>query len=87
MKWSDIGGLKEVKQRLQEAIEWPLKYPEVFKRIRLRTKRNPLYGPPGCGKTYLQRQLQLRGSKLIAIRGPELISKWVGRVKRDKENL
>jgi len=80
VKWSDIGGLKEVKQRLQEAIEWPLKYPEVFKKIKVEGPKGILlYGPPGCGKTLLAKAVATESeANFIAIRGPELISKWVG---------
>lgn len=80
VKWTDIGGLNEVKQRLQEAVEWPLKYPEVFKRIKVEGPKGILlFGPPGCGKTLLAKAVATESeANFIAIRGPELISKWVG---------
>jgi transitional endoplasmic reticulum ATPase len=80
VKWSDIGGLKEIKQRLQEAVEWPLKYPEVFKKIHVEGPKGILlFGPPGCGKTLLAKAVATESeANFIAIRGPELISKWVG---------
>ena len=80
VKWSDIGGLKEVKQRLQEAVEWPLKYPEVFKKINVEGPKGILlFGPPGCGKTLLAKAVATESeANFIAIRGPELISKWIG---------
>lgn len=80
IKWSDIGGLKEVKQRLQEAVEWPLKYPEVFKKINVEGPKGILlFGPPGCGKTLLAKAVATESeANFIAVRGPELISKWVG---------
>ena len=80
IKWSDIGGLKEIKQRLQEAVEWPLKYPEVFKKINVDGPKGILlFGPPGCGKTLLAKAVATESeANFIAVRGPELISKWVG---------
>jgi len=80
VKWSDIGGLSEVKGRLQEAVEWPLKYPEVFKKIKVEGPKGILlFGPPGCGKTLLAKAVATESeANFIAVRGPELISKWVG---------
>jgi transitional endoplasmic reticulum ATPase len=80
IKWSDIGGLNSVKEELQEAIEWPLKYPEVFEYM----KANPpkgimLYGPPGTGKTLLAKAVANESeANFISVKGPELLSKWVG---------
>jgi len=80
MHWSDIGGLKEVKQKLKEAVEWPLKSPEAFKRIGIKPpKAVLLYGPPGTGKTLLAKAVATESeANFIAIKGPELLSKWVG---------
>ncbi len=80
VKWNDIGGLSEVKGRLQEAVEWPLKYPEVFKKIKVEGPKGILlFGPPGCGKTLLAKAVATESeANFIAVRGPELISKWVG---------
>jgi len=80
VKWTDIGGLKEVKQRLQEAVEWPLKYPDVFKKINVQGPKGILlFGPPGCGKTLLAKAVATESeANFITVRGPELISKWVG---------
>ena len=80
VKWSDIGGLSEVKGRLQEAVEWPLKYPDVFKKIKVEGPKGILlFGPPGCGKTLLAKAVATESeASFIAVRGPELISKWVG---------
>jgi len=80
VKWEDIGGLEEVKQSLKEAVEWPLKKPETFKKIGIRPPRGILlYGPPGCGKTYIAQALANEaGVNFIAVKGPELLSKWVG---------
>jgi transitional endoplasmic reticulum ATPase len=78
--WSDVGGLTEVKQQLQEAVEWPLKKPEVFKRVGIRAPKGILlFGPPGCGKTMLARSVATESeANFISIKGPELFSKWVG---------
>jgi len=78
--WSDIGGLENVKQELMEAVEWPLKSPEVFGRMGIRPPKGILlFGPPGCGKTLLARAVATEsGSNFITIKGPEVFSKWVG---------
>jgi len=78
--WNDIGGLEEVKQELREAVEWPLKNPEVFTRMGIRPpKGNLLLGPPGCGKTLLARAVATESeANFITIKGPEVFSKWVG---------
>ncbi len=80
VQWSDVGGLTDVKQQLQEAVEWPLKKPEVFKRVGIRPPKGILlFGPPGCGKTMLARAVATEGeANFISIKGPELFSKWVG---------
>jgi len=80
VKWEEVGGLEEVKQSLKEAVDWPLKNPESFKRIGIRPPRGILlYGPPGCGKTYITKALANEaGVNFIAVKGPELLSKWVG---------
>jgi len=78
--WNDIGGLQEVKQALNEAVEWPLKNPEIFKRLGIRPPKGIfLYGPPGCGKTLLARAVATESeANFITIKGPEIFSKWVG---------
>lgn len=80
VKWQDIGGLNDLKQELKEAIEWPLKYPDSFKRMGVRPPRGVLmYGPPGCGKTMLAKAAANESeANFILVKGPELISKWVG---------
>lgn len=80
VKWDDIGGLLDVKQELIEAVEWPLKRPEVFKRIGVQPPKGIfLYGPPGCGKTMLARAISTESeANFISIKGPEFFSKWVG---------
>jgi len=84
VRWSDIGGLEEVKQELREAVEWPLRYPEVFEKMGVRPPRGVLlYGPPGTGKTLLAKAVATEsGANFIAVRGPEVLSKWVGESER-----
>ncbi|MCD6479808.1 CDC48 family AAA ATPase [Candidatus Bathyarchaeota archaeon] len=78
--WDDIGGLEDVKQRLREAVEWPLKHPDAFKRMGITPPKGILlYGPPGCGKTLLARAVATESeANFISVRGPEIFSKWVG---------
>lgn len=78
--WSDIGGLEEVIQRLEEVVEWPLKKPESFRKFGISPPKGVLiYGPPGCGKTLLARAVATESeANFISVKGPELISKWVG---------
>ena len=80
VNWEDIGGLKDVKQELQEAVEWPLKYQGLF----VHSDATPpkgilLYGPPGTGKTLMAKAAAHESeANFISIKGPELLSKWVG---------
>jgi transitional endoplasmic reticulum ATPase len=80
VKWEEIGGLETVKQELREAVEWPIKYPEVFKRLGIRPPRGILlYGPPGTGKTLLAKAVATESqANFISVKGPEVLSKWVG---------
>ncbi|MBW2998407.1 CDC48 family AAA ATPase, partial [Candidatus Woesearchaeota archaeon] len=80
VKWSDVGGLKEVRQELTEAVEWPLKHPEAFKTMGVKPPKGILlYGPPGTGKTLLAKAIATETkTNFIAVKGPELLSKWVG---------
>ena len=80
VKWDQVGGLKQVKQELMESVEWPLKKPEVFKRMGINPPRGILlYGPPGSGKTLLARAVATESeANFISIKGPEMFSKWVG---------
>ncbi|NAY81666.1 MAG: CDC48 family AAA ATPase [Thaumarchaeota archaeon] len=84
VKWSDIGGLEEVKTELREAVEWPLKFPEVYKRLNYKIPKGILlYGPPGTGKTLLAKAVATESeANFISVRGPELLSKWVGESER-----
>ncbi|MFX1536632.1 MAG: CDC48 family AAA ATPase [Promethearchaeota archaeon] len=78
--WDDIGGLETVKQQLIEAVEWPIAHPEIFQRHGVTPPHGILlYGPPGTGKTLLAKAVATESqANFIAIRGPELLSKWVG---------
>ena len=80
VKWEDIGGLENAKQEIMEAVEWPLKNPEAFKRLGIRPPRGILlYGPSGCGKTLLAKAVATESqANFICVKGPEVISKWVG---------
>lgn len=80
INWSDIGGLDDVKQELIEMTEWPLKYPELYDLADIRPSKGILlYGPPGTGKTLLAKAVAYNSeSNFISIKGPELMSKWVG---------
>ena len=82
--WNDVGGLEGAKQELREAVEWPLKHPEAFKRLGIEPPHGILvYGPPGTGKTLLARAVATEGeANFISIKGPELLSKWVGESER-----
>ena len=84
IKWEDIGGLKDVKLELQEVVEWPLKYPEVFEHMDAKPPRGILlYGPPGTGKTMLAKAVANESeANFISVKGPELLSKWVGESER-----
>ncbi|MDP2666985.1 MAG: CDC48 family AAA ATPase [Candidatus Diapherotrites archaeon] len=80
VKWEDIGSLQDVKKELQQAIEWPLKKPSAFTQMGIRPPRGVLlYGPPGTGKTLLAKAIATESqANFISIKGPELISKWIG---------
>lgn len=82
--WDDVGGLSPVKERLRECVEWPLKYSELFAQVRIAPPKGILLvGPPGCGKTLLAKALANEsGVNFISIKGPELMSKYVGESER-----
>ena len=82
--WNDVGGLDQIKQRLREAVEWPLKYPELFASVRLAPPKGALvYGPPGCGKTLIAKALATEaGVNFVSVKGPELLSMYVGESER-----
>ena len=78
--WTDVGGLEGVKEELREAVEWPLKNPQVFTRMGIRPPKGILlFGPPGCGKTLLAMAVATESeANFVTIKGPEVFSKWVG---------
>ena len=80
IKWADIGGMDEVKQELIEAVEWPLKHPDAFRRLGVNPPKGILlYGAPGTGKTLLAKAVANESqANFILVKGPELLSKWVG---------
>ncbi|MDI6887445.1 MAG: CDC48 family AAA ATPase [Candidatus Thermoplasmatota archaeon] len=84
VKWKDVGGLDQAKQELIEAVEWPLKYPEVFETFKTKPPKGILlYGPPGTGKTLLAKAVATESeANFISIKGPELLSKFVGESER-----
>ncbi len=79
--WNDVGGLEKTKQDLKEAVEWPIKNPEMFKRLGIRPPRGILlYGPPGTGKTMLAKAVAKESeANFIQVKGPSLLSMWVGK--------
>ncbi|MEU4590194.1 AAA family ATPase [Micromonospora aurantiaca (nom. illeg.)] len=85
----DVGGLHEVKQTLTESVLWPLTYPDTFARLGVTPPRGVLlYGPPGCGKTYLVTALAGSGrANVLSVKGAELLSKWVGESERAVREL
>ncbi|ADL57832.1 CDC48 family AAA ATPase [Methanothermobacter sp. KEPCO-1] len=80
VSWEDIGGLEDAKQELREAVEWPLKYPDRFKKFGIKPPKGILlHGSPGTGKTLLAKAVANESqANFIAVKGPELLSKWVG---------
>ncbi|KAK2575726.1 hypothetical protein KPH14_012115 [Odynerus spinipes] len=80
VKWTDIGGQRELKLKLKQSIEWPLRHPEAFIRMGITPPRGVLmFGPPGCSKTMIAKALATESRvNFLNIRGPELFSKWVG---------
>jgi transitional endoplasmic reticulum ATPase len=80
VEWEDIGGLQQVKEELAEAIEWPLKHADLFTEANVQPPKGILlYGPPGTGKTMIAKAVAATSeANFISIKGPELISKWVG---------
>ena len=84
VRWSDVGGLDSIKRQLEEAVEWPLKHPELFREARVKPPKGILLsGPPGCGKTLVAKALATETQvNFISVKGPALLSKYVGESER-----
>ncbi|MCQ4344943.1 MAG: CDC48 family AAA ATPase, partial [Sulfolobaceae archaeon] len=80
VRWTDIGGLEDVKEELREIVEYPLKYRDAYEALDIEVPKGVLlFGPPGTGKTLLAKAVATEsGANFIAVRGPEVLSKWVG---------
>jgi len=84
VKWDDVGGLADVKRELQEAVEWPMKYPTLYEKLGHKMPRGILlHGASGTGKTLLAKAVATESeANFVSVRGPELLSKWVGESER-----
>ncbi|MBA0907961.1 MAG: CDC48 family AAA ATPase [Nitrosarchaeum sp.] len=84
VKWDEVGGLEDVKRELQEAVEWPMKYPGLYDKLGHKMPRGILlHGPSGTGKTLLAKAVATESeANFVSVRGPELLSKWVGESER-----
>ena len=82
--WDQVGGLEDVKRELQEAVEWPMKYPALYDKLGHKMPRGILlHGPSGTGKTLLAKAVATESeANFVSVRGPELLSKWVGESER-----
>jgi len=89
VRWSDVGGLSKLKQRLVEAVTWPLNHADFYARAGVRPAKGILLsGPPGCGKTLLAKAVATEcGVNFISVKGPELLSKYVGESERQVRDV
>ncbi|KAJ5778571.1 ATPase [Penicillium odoratum] len=89
VRWSDIGGQHDIKKRLQQAVERPLKHPERMKRLNVKSKKGVLlYGPPGCSKTLTVKALATEaGLNFLAVKGAEILSMYVGESERSLREI
>jgi transitional endoplasmic reticulum ATPase len=84
VRWEDVGGLDDIKQKLKESVEWPLKYPQLFEEAKTKSPKGiMIYGPPGTGKTLLAKAVAHESKiNFISIKGPALMSKYIGESER-----
>ena len=89
VKWEDVGGLEQVKKDLIETVEWPLKYADVFEKLETRAPKGILlFGPPGTGKTLIAKAVANESQcNFISVKGPELLSKWVGESEKGVRDI
>ena len=89
VSWEDVGGLENIKQDLIEAVEWPLMYSKLYKKVGIRPISGVLlFGPPGCGKTLLAKAVANETqSNFLTIKGPEIFSKWVGESEKNIRDI
>ncbi|MFA8436673.1 MAG: CDC48 family AAA ATPase [Marinifilaceae bacterium] len=89
VKWNDVGGLTEIKEALKEAVEWPIKYSDLFKKVNtVPPKGIILYGKPGTGKTYLAKAVANEsGVNFISVKGPQVMSRFVGESEKGVREL
>lgn len=89
VKWDDVGGLDEIKSELKQAVEWPLKNPDSFKKMGIRPPHGILlYGPPGTGKTLLAKAIATESeANFISIKGSQLFSMWIGESEKGIRNI
>jgi len=89
VRWSDVGGLAQLKERLLEAVEWPLRYAPLFAQAGVRPSKGILLsGPPGCGKTLLAKAIATESQvNFISVKGPALLSKYIGESERQVRDI
>jgi AAA family ATPase len=89
VKWSDIGGMKDLKLKLKQIVEWPINHPETFERLGIKPPRGLLmFGPPGCSKTMIAKALATESNlNFISIKGSDLFSMWVGESEKAVRDL